>query len=201
MNRQIVARLGQLLLIAVFCWCVPFSGAQEKEQEPAKKPAEQVQRPVSAYRLDFSLNEMQAGKKINTRQYSMQLSTDTDGRFGGGGGKQIKIGTQVPYEKWHEAAEGETNKGHVEMSYIDVGTRIRALIKENGNGLELSVDCDITSLADPEQTKSSSRPMLRQMNIEGSTVTEVGKPVVIGSVDDPDSKRQFQLEVTATKLK
>jgi hypothetical protein len=28
-----------------------------------------------------------------------------------------------------------------------------------------------------------------------------GKPMVIGSVDDPDSKRTFQLEVTVTKLR
>jgi len=56
MNRQIGARLGKFLLIAVFCWCVPFSGAQE--QEAAKKPAEQVQKPVNAYRLDFSVNEI-----------------------------------------------------------------------------------------------------------------------------------------------
>jgi len=28
-----------------------------------------------------------------------------------------------------------------------------------------------------------------------------GKAMVIGSVDDPNSKRQFQLEVTVTKLK
>jgi hypothetical protein len=28
-----------------------------------------------------------------------------------------------------------------------------------------------------------------------------GKPMVVGSVDDPNSKREFQLEVTVTKLK
>jgi len=29
----------------------------------------------------------------------------------------------------------------------------------------------------------------------------MGKPLVVGSVDDPSSKKQFQLEVTVTKLK
>jgi len=28
-----------------------------------------------------------------------------------------------------------------------------------------------------------------------------GKPMVVGSVDDPNSKREFQLEVMVTKLK
>lgn len=194
MNRQIVARLGQLLLIAVFCWCVPLSGAQE--QESAKKPAEQVQKPVSAYRLDFSLNEMEGGKKINTRQYSMYLDAADPKEHNyyhlshSGSSKNIRIGTRVPVEM---------KQGEIE--YVNVGTDISAGISEQENGLLLDVDCEISSLADPEQAKTSSRPLLRKMTIGASTVAGVGKPVVIGSVDDPDSKRQFQLEVTAIKLK
>ncbi len=44
-------------------------------------------------------------------------------------------------------------------------------------------------------------PVVRQIKISGDTLLVVGKPIVIGSVDDPNSKRQFQLEVTVTKLK
>jgi len=193
MNRQMVARLGKLLLIAVFFWCVPFSGAQE--QESAKKPEEQLKKPVSAYRLDFSLNELEGGKKLNTRQYSMYLNTadpkDHSYRLSHSeNSKDIRIGTRVPVEM---------KPGEIE--YINVGTDISAGIREQENGLLLDVDCDISSFADPEQAKTSSRPLLRKMLISASTVTGVGKPVVIGSVDDPDSKRQYQLEVTATKLK
>jgi hypothetical protein len=181
MNRQIVVRLTNLLLIAVFCWCIPFSGAQEQTSE--KKPAEQVQKPVNAYRLDFSVNEMEDGKKINTRQYSMNLSANND--F-----KEIKIGTRVPIE---------TKQG--EYQYLDIGTNIRARIKEQENGLLLDVSCEISRIADPEQAKPGFGPIIQRMNINASTVASVGKPTVIGSADDPDSKRQFQLEVTATKLK
>jgi hypothetical protein len=39
------------------------------------------------------------------------------------------------------------------------------------------------------------------MIISGSTLVISDKPVIIGSVDDPNSKRQFQLEVTVTKLR
>jgi hypothetical protein len=42
---------------------------------------------------------------------------------------------------------------------------------------------------------------LRQFTINGSTVAVVGRSIVIGSVDDPNSKRQFQLEVTVSRLK
>jgi hypothetical protein len=44
-------------------------------------------------------------------------------------------------------------------------------------------------------------PLLRQLRINASTVAMPGKPTVIGVVDDPNSKRQFQLEVTVTKLR
>jgi hypothetical protein len=39
------------------------------------------------------------------------------------------------------------------------------------------------------------------MRIEASTVAVLGKTMVVGVVDDPNSKHQYQLEVTVTKLK
>jgi hypothetical protein len=43
--------------------------------------------------------------------------------------------------------------------------------------------------------------VVRQIKISGDTLLVVGKAIMIGSADDPNSKRQFQLEVTVTKLK
>jgi hypothetical protein len=43
--------------------------------------------------------------------------------------------------------------------------------------------------------------VVRQFKINASTLALPGKPMVVGSVDDPNSKRQFQLEVTVTKLR
>jgi hypothetical protein len=43
--------------------------------------------------------------------------------------------------------------------------------------------------------------VIRQLQIKASTVALLGKPMVVGSVDDPNSKRQFQVEVTVTKLR
>ena len=39
------------------------------------------------------------------------------------------------------------------------------------------------------------------LRINASTLALPGKPMVVGSLDDPNSKREFQLEVTVTKLK
>jgi 3D (Asp-Asp-Asp) domain-containing protein len=163
----------------VFVWGLQLSIAQLSN--PALESAKASEKPQSAYRLDFSVNEMENGKKINTRQYSMNLNA--------GDSNSIKIGTRVPVE---------TKQG--EFTYLDVGTNIWSRIRELENGLGLEVRAEISNFAMNNQ-ENNLRPLLRQMQINGSTLATVGKPLVIGSVDDPNSKRQFQLEVTATKLK
>jgi len=136
---------------------------------------------VNAYRLDFSVNEIDDGKKINTRQYSMNVNADD--------ANEVKIGTKVPVD---------TKQG--EFQYIDVGTNIWCRIEERANGIPLSVRAEISNFATPNDGQQA-RPVLRQLSIKASTVAQLGKPMIVGSVDDPNSKRSFQLEVTVTKLK
>jgi len=180
MNRKIAIGFAKLLVISL-CWNTPLSRAQE--QTPPKTQAESIDKSTNAYRLDFTINELEDGKKINARQYSINLNAND--------GNSIKIGTRVPVE----AKQGE-------FQYIDVGTSIWSRVKERDNGLALEVRAEISNFAIPDQaSRSSSMPLLRQMQINASTVTIPGRPTVVGSVDDPNSKRQFQLEVTVTRLK
>ena len=68
--------------------------------------------------------------------------------------------------------------------------------------LELIVHAEMSNFAVPEQAQNhESHPLLRQLKIGGSTLVLLGKPMVIGVADDPNSKRQFELEVTVTKLR
>ncbi len=180
MSIRIVAWFAKILLVSL---CLSVLSSHAQEQTTPKAATGASQKPVSAYRLDFSVNELEDGKKVNTRQYSMNLNTDD--------ADTIKIGTRVPVE----AKQGE-------FTYIDVGTNIWSRLKERDSGLLLEVRCNISNFAVPDQTnRANSMPLLRQLEISGSTIAFPGKLIVIGSVDDPNSKRQFQLEVTATKLK
>jgi hypothetical protein len=155
----------------------------EAKQNADPAAAAEREKPVHAYRLDFSVNELEDGKKINTRQYSLNLNADDS--------NEIKIGTRVPVES-----------GHEQFQYMDVGTSIWCRIGERPDGIPLSVRADISNFAIPDQgTGHESRPVVRQFKINASTLALPGKPMVVGSVDDPNSKRQFQLEVTVTKLR
>jgi hypothetical protein len=163
----------------------PFTTAQDANTEP--KPASanpDPQMPLGAYRLTFSINELEDGKKINTRRYSMNLADAVVG------GQSLKIGTRVP-------VQSEQGK----FQYLDIGTNINARLINWAKPLGLSVNAEISSFpASNEGTASGPPPLIRQLRIEGSTVIIPDKPMIIGSVDDPDSKRQFQLEVIVTKL-
>jgi len=161
--------------------------AQSLAQDPAKSTTDSAE-PGHAYRLDFTVNELEDGKKINTRQYSMNVNA--------GEQNEMKIGARVPVEP----KSGE-------FQYLDVGTNIWCRLRDHkdvawlGNDILLNVKSEISNFAVPEQQGQSMRPILRQLKIDASTIAVVGKPMVIGSVDDPNSKRQFQLEVTVTKLR
>jgi len=145
-------------------------------------PAAKAKQSGNAYRLDFVVNETEDGRKINSRQYEMNLTA--------GDGNEIKIGTRVPVE----AKQGE-------FQYIDVGTKIWCRLEERENDLVLTVRSDISNFAATEQQNSHTMPLLRQMTINASTTAMAGKPVIVGSVEDPGSKRQFSLEVTANRLR
>jgi len=159
------------------------ASAQAKEEAEAAAAAERAAKPVHAYRLDFSVNELEDGKKINTRQYSLNLNADD--------ANEIKIGTRVPVDS-----------GQGQFQYLDVGTNIWCRIGERPDGIPLAVRAEISHFAIPEQIpEHEGRPVIRQLKINSSTLALLGKPMIVGSVDDPNSKRQFQLEVTVNKLR
>lgn len=164
----------------------------------APKLAAEAPEPGHAYRVDFLISELEDGKKINTRQYALNLNS--------GEGDELKIGTRVPVE----VKQGE-------IQYLDVGTSIWCRLRDSrnsapsehglkelswlGNDVMLNLKAEITNFALPDPQGDRMRPAIRGMKIESSTIAIVGKQMVVGVVDDPNSKRQYQLEVTVTRLK
>jgi hypothetical protein len=174
-------------------WFVPrVAEAQEgsKETSPAEPAKPKPVQPLQSYRLDFSFNEVADGKTVNTRHYSMNLTA--------GNSDEIKIGTRVPVA----TGSGPGAPASTQYQYIDIGTQIWSQLREHGDELILAVRGEVSNLdVDTGDHSGALPPVIRQIKINGDTLLVVGKPIVIGSVDDPNSKKQFQLEVTVTKLK
>lgn len=173
--------LSYVFTLLIACAALPMAKAQDNTNQTSAPTAQKNH--VEAYHLEFSINEMQNGKKINSRQYSMNISNDSSP-------KQLKIGTRIPVET-------ETGK----FDYLDVGTSISAQMVSWQTPIGIDISVDISNFANPDEAlHGNGRPLLRQMRITGRMPVVLGKPLVVGSVEDPNSDHTFQLEVTATKL-
>lgn len=185
-----------LMSVAALCCGVNLAGAQDSTPK-----ADQGEKVMHAYRLDFSINEMEGDKKINSRHYTIDLT-------GPGDREEVKIGTRVPvatgsYPATAPAGGSATQVLSTQFQYLDIGTHIWSVLKEHGDALELQAGSE-TSNIDAEaghETNGVSDPVIRQIKISGSTLVVPGKPILIGSADDPTSDRQFQLEVTVSRLR
>lgn len=184
------------LFVVAVTLCSGLKLAQAQDSAPKAE-----EKPVHAYRLDFSLNELEGDKKINSRHYSINLDVPGDRQ-------DIKIGTRVPVATSSFSANSVSSTpgsplANTQWQYIDVGTHISCSLKEHGDELELHADSEISNIdTGPARDNGGVlNPVVRQIKIDGSTVVVPGKPIVIGSADDPTSNRQFQLEVTVTKLR
>jgi hypothetical protein len=180
------ALLTALTVMMVTMGAFARAGAQDSGATRTPSDVDKVQ---SAYRLDFLMSELEDGKKINTRQYSVNSRPLEE--------NELRIGTRVPVE----SKQGE-------FQYLDIGTRIESKLWDQtnlvslGNNISLKVEAEISNFALPDQQATQQfHPVVRQLNIHASTIVSLGKPMVVGVVDDPSSKRQFQLEVVVTRLR
>ncbi|HXE76130.1 MAG TPA: hypothetical protein VNN18_10925 [Candidatus Xenobia bacterium] len=150
------------------------------------KPAEKAQKPANVYRLDFAIREKENGAIVNTRNYMLLLEDTT----GGKGSGKVRAGNRVPI-----AVGGD--KG---VQYMDVGLNLDCDLRERDSDISLRIWLEISDFAAPGQEKVGA-PLLRTIRTEVLTGIPLGKPTVVSVVDDAATKRRYELEVTATKVK
>jgi hypothetical protein len=186
--RKSFAVLIVTTMLGLWLYPRPAQG-QEESKESSPATSTKAKPPLQPYRLDFSFNEVLDGKIVNTRHYSMDLT--------GAEPSSIKIGTRVP------VVSGSSGPGtaNTQYQYVDVGTDLWAQLRDHGDDWQLVVHGEVSNLDMETAHPGELAPVIRQIKINGDTLLAIGKPILIGSVDDPNSKRTFQLEVTVTKLK
>lgn len=175
--------------LAALLFCVVIASASAQDTAPPKTAAPpQAQTPAHSYRLDYTLTELENGKKIDARQYSISVGGATE-KAGPASG-QVQIGTKVPV--------GVNSDGG--NQYVDVGTKIDCLVRMRDGATALDTDLQLSNVV-RDEGKVNGLPILRTLRIRNQTPVVIGKSVIVGTLDDPDSNRTFQLEVTATEIK
>jgi uncharacterized protein YcfL len=137
-----------------------------------------------SYRLNFAFREMEGGKSISTRNYTLLASPQTQAKF--------NIGTKVPVVNTVNTSQ---------YSYVDVGVNVRARIQERGAQLMLNAEVEVSNLGADRENTGRPAPRIQQLRSEVDTVIPLGQATPLVALDDPASPRHYEIEVTATKVK
>ena len=179
MRRAISIRLA----IAVMAFCLPLiPNSASAQQEKGKEAATTEQKPVVAYRIELNVREIEAGKRLNSRNYMMVVE---DGDWA-----KIRVGNRVPYQ----SAEKQ-------FQYQNVGMNIDCRPREREDSIALAILVEFSSLALQTETAPTFNPVFRTERTEVESIVTPGKPTLVASMDDVVTNRRYEIEVTATKVK
>src|SRR5205809_3952146 len=104
-----------------------------------------AERPIHPYRAEFLITELENGKKVNSRHYSMLLNAGFEWN-------RIQIGTRVP------------SSPDTPGQFLDVGTNINCRVMESGADVELGVHSDFSNFFSAP-THDAAKPIIRQISI------------------------------------
>jgi hypothetical protein len=185
-----IALLGMLVMLALASQGAAAQGDKKTEnpESAAQTGNTPVKKPLNVYRLDFALSEFVDGKKVNTRSYTVTAREDEMNK--------LRSGARYP------VATATVEKNETQYQYLDVGVSIDCRVVERGAYLELNavVDSSVIEGADAHAaTYPSIGPVIGQMKSDIRSLIRPGVPTMVSSMEDPASKRRFQLDVTATK--
>ncbi len=154
--------------------------AQEKSAPPPP-PGE----PKATYRLEFTISELEGGKKKETRSYSMLGEQ--------GNWDRLRIGNRVPIP----STGGQ-------FQYFDLGVNVDALPRfVDPNTLRLNAKIEVSAVATGGEpaAQQARPPVVRNFRSEVEAVIPLDKPVLLTSQDEPFSHSTFQLQVVARLAK
>jgi hypothetical protein len=166
------------------------SSEQPKVQQFGGSPNQIVHLPAPPprhfYRLDFVLREMDDGKPLNQRTFTMSVSADpADTRERTWW--NLRAGTRLPMRD-----PNGTN-------YVDVGVNLDITARDADNALQLEVTAEISSVA--TEAASNAAPPIRQLKVKGAVFAPLGKQTLVFTAEDPASRHQFELQVTPVRAK
>ncbi|HLJ90917.1 MAG TPA: hypothetical protein VKZ53_29205 [Candidatus Angelobacter sp.] len=137
------------------------------------------------YRLEFNINELDEGRKLNSKGYSLLLNPHEVGK--------LRIGTRIPVQT-----------GENTISYLDVGKNIDCMVKsEAEHSVDLSLTLEISDIASGShgETALGHNPVVQQMKIETRNTLELGKTIVLSNFYDPSSKHTIQIDAVVTRVR
>jgi hypothetical protein len=184
---KVFTRIVVLLALATSLFAQPPARGADQEKKDNDKQEQKL--PDNFYKLSFVLYELEDGKRVNQRDYMVVGKTD------GHPAPSIRISTRVP-------VYSEEKK----MTYIDAGLNLSCNIYQQPSGKVLAqCDVNMSGFLNPSQSPDvrgtgPAAPVLRSTATNAMAILTPGKPTLIASIDDINSTKRMQIELTATKI-
>lgn len=181
-HMETTMKMKWMFAVTLFCLGMMTISAQQKE-EPA-------QRVLRGYKVDYALVEMQDGKRVNTRNYTVLVEEEERGNYSPA---SIRVGTRVPVNVGGK-------DGQPSLQYMDVGLNIDCRIKPRGTDrASVESTIEIANFVSDDQMRSPN-PVIRSNRSRVTAVVVLGKKTTVASYDDINSTRSTVVEVTVTQL-
>jgi hypothetical protein len=208
MKRVLVCFIAVMLLSWTAAAQEKSAGKQDSQRsENNNRSSSAEARSRDTYKLDYTVTELEDGRKLNTRTYSLMCETQPRQLGGGGtlwGGAHLRVGSRVPIATvgFAPGDKGANPILNTQFQYIDVGMNIDAnMFNTDDGGLTLASTVEMSSIAEPTSpTNGINNPLIRQLKASTNSLLTPGKPVVLSTADDVGSKRRFEVQVVATKV-
>ena len=150
-----------------------------------------LDKPHRLYRLTYTVAVLESGKSIGTQHYSLVAS---DGQR-----TTMKEGDKVPVATGSFSTENAASQ--TQFTYLDVGMNFDATVNSVTNGVSLKTKVEQSSLGPSTTIAGVAEPVVRQSVLEGVSMATLGKPLMLGSIDVPNSTRHLDIDVMIEQIK
>ena len=181
--------MNRIILAILMAGMIGTNGLAQDKPVPdtLKVDRPNEERPLSYYKLEYVFREVQDGKTINSRSYMMTVENNDRG--------ETKTGARVPVPMGPGGLS-------TQYQYMDVGINISCRVTGRNDFASVRTSVDISSFAKPEQESSlGNQVVVRSMRTEMAAVVPLGKQTLIGSIDDVNSTKRYEISLTATRMK
>jgi hypothetical protein len=112
----------------------------------------------------------------------------------------MKQGSKIPVATGTVSENGSPST-QTQFTYLDIGLNFDATLDESVNGVRLRSKAEQSSLGADKTIAGVTEPVVRQTVLEGTSILTPGKPLILGSLDIPDSTRRLDIEVVMDVVK
>jgi type II secretory pathway component GspD/PulD (secretin) len=150
-----------------------------------------LDKPHRLYRLTFTIAETDAGKRVGIEHFSI-VALD-------GQNTVLKEGDKIPVATGSFSTENSA--AQTQFTYLDIGMNFNVTLTSDANGVVLKSKVEQSSVGQTSTIAGVTEPIVRQTVLEGISAVTLGKPLMLGSIDVPNSTRHLDIDVSIEQVK